>query len=70
MQLVPLGADGGEACGKDEKFLKDEPPARFLQILKRCGKVHRLVGKASGAKIIACLHSLRQNVRKRIEARV
>ena len=70
MQLVPLGADGGEACGKDEKFLKDEPPARFLQSLKRRGKVHRLIGKVRGAKIIACLHSLRQNVRKRIEARV
>ena len=70
MQLVPLGADGGEACGKDEKFLEDEPPARFLQSLKRHGKVHRLVGKARGAKTIAGLHGLGQNVRKRIQARV
>ena len=70
MQLVPLGADGGEACGKDEKFLKDEPPARFLQSLKRCGKVHRLVGKARGAKTIAGLYGFGQNVRKRIQARV
>ena len=59
-------ADGGEACGKDEKFLKDEPPARFLQSLKRRGKVHRLIGKVRGAKTIAGLHSLRQNVRKSI----
>ena len=70
MQLVPLGADGGEACGKDEKFLKDEPPARFLQILKRHGKVHRLVGKARGAKTIAGLYGFGQNVRKSIQARV
>ena len=69
-ELVPLCADGGEACGKDEKFLKDEPPARFLQSLKRRGKVHRLIGKVRGAKTIAGLHSLRQNVRKSIQARV
>ena len=70
MQLVPLGADGGEACGKDEKFLKDEPPARFLQSLKRRGKVHCLIGKVRGAKTIAGLYGRRQNVRKRIQARV
>lgn len=70
MQLVPLCADGGEACGKDEKFLEDEPPARFLQSLKRRGKVHRLVGKARGAKTIAGLYGFGQNVRKSIQARV
>ena len=70
MQLVPLGADGSKACGKDEKFLEDEPPARFLQSLKRRGKVHRFIGKARGAKIIAGLHGLRQNVRKSIQTRV
>ena len=32
--------------------------------------MHRLIGKVRGAKTIASLHSLGQNVRKRIQARV
>ena len=64
MQRLALGADGGKPGGEDEKLFKNQPPARFLQIVERCRKVDRLIGKARRTEVILFLYGSGQNVRK------
>ena len=63
-------AQQGQTCGEHEKFLKDQPPPRFIQKLRVQRPVDHFVGHRGGAEAILLPDGLRQNVGERTSAGV